>query len=948
MRGTLSTALLIVALCFGLTERSAAQPGQIYSYTIATEVGQYPYGDGGPATAALLALPRKIAIDSKGAIYIADAANHKVRKIVSGQITTLAGTGVRGFSGDGSAAVNAQLTGPSGLAIDSAGNVYIYDTGNEVIRKVDANGIISTFAGTPGVSGSGGDGGPATQAKLSLNPVGGLAVDSTGDVYISDTRNSVVRKVTVSTGIISTIAGVIGQPGNSGDGGQATAARLNFPAGLAFDPKEHLFIADAHNRNIRRLAHNGTISTVAGTGQKGATGDGGPAAAATFNLPQDIAFDPQGNLYIADTTNNKIRMVSLATLNISTLAGSGAPGYSGDGGPATAAQLDTPTGVAVDSSGTVYIVDSFNNRVRTVRAGTINEFAGADHAQGDGGKATAALLYFPQSFAWDATGNLYIADTQNNKIRKVTPDGKISTVAGTGAFQDSGDGGPAIAAGVNQPEAVVVDSSGNLLISTFSQVRKVDRQGNISTVAGSAATQDFTGDGGPATAATLNFPIGMALDAAGNLYIADTNNHRIRKVSGGIISTVAGSGPVCGFPCNDGSFSGDGGPATSANLNYPFDVAFDGSGNMLIADTFNNRIRQVDAKGNISTLAGSSTTGGYAGDLGPATSALLSLPSGVRTDSAGNLYFTDAANFVVRVVDLFGVISTIAGNGKPGFSGDGGPAISAELNNPEGIAVDASGKVWFADTNNHRIRQLTPAGPLVPSAKSVVNAASFLPGGLVPGGMATLFGSNLTSATGINLAGSIPLATELLNSAVKFNNKTSAPIFAVDNVNGQQQINFQVPWELAGQNSAILQVVNNGALSPPVKVPVLTAQPGVFAYYVGQSAFAVVLHANFQLADSGHPVTAGETVLIYCTNLGAVSPAIQDGAAGTGKELTVAQPTATIGGVSAPVAFSGLAPDFVGLYQVNVVVPTGLTSGNQLLVLTIIGASSQPVLLPVK
>ena len=937
----------MVALCFSLADRSAAQLGQIYSYTIATEVGQYPYGDGGPATAALLAFPRKIAIDSKGAIYIADAFNHKVRKVVAGQITTFAGTGFKGFSGDGSAAVNAQLAYPAGLASDSAGNVYIYDTGNNVIRKVDANGIISTFAGTPGAGGSSGDGGPATHAHLFLQAFGGLAVDSTGDVYISDTKNSVVRKVTVSTGIINTIAGVIGQPGNSGDGGPATNARLKFPAGLTFDAKGHLLIADAHNCNIRRLAHDGTISTVVGTGQKGATGDGGPAAAATLNAPHDIAFG-QGSLYIADTDNHKIRMVSSATLNISTLAGSGTPGYSGDGGPATAAQLDFPTGVAVDSSGTVYIVDNFNNRVRTVQAGTIHEFAGADHAQGDGGKATGALLYFPQSFAWDASGNLYIADTGNNKIRKVTPDGKISTVAGTGAFQDSGDGGPAIAAGVNQPEAVIVDSSGNLLISTFSQVRKVDSQGNISTVAGSAVAQDFTGDGGPATAATLNFPIGMALDAAGNLYIADSNNHRIRKVSGGIISTVAGSGPVCGSPCNDGSFSGDGGLATSANLNYPFDVAFDGSGNMLIADTFNNRIRQVDDQGNISTLAGSSTTGGYAGDLGPATSALLSLPSGVRTDSAGNLYFTDAANFVVRVVDLFGVISTIAGNGRRGFSGDGGPAISAELNAPEGIAVDASGNVWFADTNNHRIRQLTPSGPLVPSSKSVVNAASFLPGGLVPGGMATLFGSNLTSATGINLAGSIPLATQLLNSSVKFDNQTSAPIFAVDNVNGQQQINFQVPWELAGQNSAILQVVNNGALSPPIKVPVVAAQPGIFAYYVGQNAFAVVLHANFQLADSGHPVTGGETVLIYCTNLGAVSPAIPDGAAGTGKELTVAQPAATIGGAAAPVSFSGLAPGFVGLYQVNVLVPTGLSSGNQPLALTIGGATSQPVLLPVK
>jgi len=221
-------------------------------------------------------------------------------------------------------------------------------------------------------------------------------------------------------------------------------------------------------------------------------------------------------------------------------------------------------------------------------------------------------------------------------------------------------------------------------------------------------------------------------------------------------------------------------------------------------------------------------------------------------------------------------------------------------------------------------------------------------GGVVPGGMATLFGSNLTSATGINLASGLPLGTEFLKVEVKFNNKTSAPIFAVDNVNGQEQINFQVPWELAGQTSALLQVVNNGAASLAVKVPVLAAQPGVIAYSSGGNMFGVVLHSNLQLADSGHPAAGGETVLIYCSNLGAVSPAVADGVAGTGKQMTVAQPTAMIGGAAAPVSFSGLAPGFIGLYQVNVQVPTGLTSGNQPLVLTISGASSKTVLLPVK
>jgi len=214
--------------------------------------------------------------------------------------------------------------------------------------------------------------------------------------------------------------------------------------------------------------------------------------------------------------------------------------------------------------------------------------------------------------------------------------------------------------------------------------------------------------------------------------------------------------------------------------------------------------------------------------------------------------------------------------------------------------------------------------------------------------MATLFGSNLTSGTGINLASSVPLATELLNTSVIINQALRAPIFAVDNVNGQQQINFQVPWELAGESSAVLQVVNNGATSLPVTVPVLAAQPGVFAYAVGSDTFGVVLHANFQLADSAHPVSGGETVLVYCTNLGAVSPSIADGAAGTGNEITVVTPTASIGGVSAPVNFHGTAPGFVGLYQLNVQVPLGLDAKNQPLIISVGDASSRTVLLPVK
>ena len=945
MKRNASAAVLVVALCFCLVERAAAQ---IYPFTINTVVGQYPSGDQGPPSAALLAYPTRVSVDTKGNVYIADTDNNRVRKIVGGKITTIAGTGAEGFSGDGGAAISAQLESPSGVAIDSAGNIYIYDAGNLRIRKVDANGIITTVAGN-GQSGSTADGGLATGAMLGLNTNGSVVVDSAGNFYFSDVTNNAVRKVTVSNGIISTFAGKVGQTGSGGDGGLATSATFQNPCGLAFDAAGNLYIADGFNHKIREvLAKNGIVNTVAGNGTNGTTGDGGLATAAALGNPFDVAVDAQGNLYIPDYHYNTVRKVTAGSNIINLLAGSTA-GYSGDGGPATSAQLDNPVGVAVDSSGTVYIADDSNNRIRTVNSGIIHEFAGADHAQGDGGKALTATLYFPDRTAWDSAGNLYIADTSNSRIRKVTSAGIISTIAGTGSTVPSGDGGPAISAGVDSPAAVAADSSGNIFIATENQIREVDTHGNISTVVNTANATGFNGDGAAATAALLNNPTGLTFDSAGNLYIADSSNHRIRKVSGGNITTVAGSGPVCLNPCNNGGFTGDGGPATSATMSYPWDVAFDSAGNMLIADSSNNRIRLVDTNENIRTVAGSGTTNGYSGDLGPATSALLSIPTGVAADNAGNFYIADNFNNVIRMVDGLGVISTIAGTIHNGFSGDGGPGDSAELDNPYGVATDASGSVWVVDRNNHRVRKLTPSGPLVGNGPlGIVNAASFVSGGLVPGGMATLFGSNLTSGKGINLASGLPLATQLLNTSVKIDNTLSAPIFAVDNVNGQQQINFQVPWELAGKSSAVLQVVNNGALSPTVTVPVLAAQPGVFAYNVGSETFGVVLHANFQLADTGHPVTGGEVVLIFCTNLGAVSPAIADGAAGSGKQMTVAATTVTVGGAPAPVSFSGLAAGFVGLYQVNAQVPTGLAAKNQPLIVSVSGASSVPVLLPVK
>lgn len=332
----------------------------------------------------------------------------------------------------------------------------------------------------------------------------------------------------------------------------------------------------------------GTITTVAGNGTPGFSGDGGPAISAEFNFPEGVAVDGSGNIFIVDGRNNRVRKVDSAGV-ISTVAGDGTEGFSGDGGPATAAELSSPTGVAVDNS-----------------------------------------------------GDIYIADQVNYRVRKIDAAGVITTVAGNGTGGFSGDGGPATSAAV-EPRGVAVDKSGDVYIADVGsqRIRKVDRAGVITTVAGNG-TYGFSGDRGPATSATLRMPSGVAVDGNGDIYIADFQNDRIRMVNlAGIITTVAGNGTL--------GFSGDGGPASCAQLGRPTAVAVDGSGDIYIADTNGDRIRKVNPAGVITTLAGSGAYG-YSGDGGPATSAAMAGPTEVAVDSAGDVYFNDYWNCRVRRV----------------------------------------------------------------------------------------------------------------------------------------------------------------------------------------------------------------------------------------------------------------------------------------------------------
>jgi YD repeat-containing protein len=341
---------------------------------------------------------------------------------------------------------------------------------------------------------------------------------------------------------------------------------------------------------------------------------------------------------------------------IVTVAGNGDSAFSGDGGPATAAGLETPWGVAVDAAGNVYATNS-----------------------GVGGPVP------------------------NHRIRKVDGAGFIDTIAGLGEPGFSGDGGPATAARLNYPIGVATDGQGNLYIAERDnhRIRKVDTSGVITTLAGDG-TAGFGGDGGSATSAQLNTPVGVVVDGPGNVYITDSNNHRIRRVdTNGVITTVAGDGTA--------AFGGDGGPATGAQLNVPSGVALDAQGNLYIGDLENQRVRRVDTSGTITTVAGDGTAG-FGGDGGPATSAQLHDPAGVAVDSLGTVYIADSDNHRIRKVTSAGTITTAAGNGTAGFTGDGGPPTDASLNYPTGVALAGDGSLYIADRDNNRIRKIGPAG----------------------------------------------------------------------------------------------------------------------------------------------------------------------------------------------------------------------------------------------
>ena len=531
--------------------------------------------DGGPATEALLNWPADVAVGEDGSVYIADEYNNRIRMVdAAGIIMTVAGM-KREYAevgeeeeededvGDDGPATSALLNLPAGVTMDSDGNLYIADRANHRIRKVDAEGIITTIAGVVD-EGFSGDDGPATSAQL--DGPSGVAVDARGYVFIADTGNNRIRQIDPD-GVIATLAG--------GDGSGAEA-KLAAPRDVTLDAYGNLYVADTGNHQIHVIDDMGMATRVAGAE---GLGDGGPATEARLLEPIGLAI-ADGAIYISDTGNNRIRMVD-ANGVITTIAGTGEKGDAGDDGPALEAQLNGPSGIAVDAQGNVYISDRYNNRVRKVDTnGVITTIAGTGErgpledqaAVGDGGPATEARLSRPTGLAFDAEGNLYITDPGNHRIRKVDTQGRITSIAGSGERSFSGDEGPAAEAQLSAPAGFEIDVEGNIYVADFvwprNRIRKIDTGGIITTIAETASLG------------------GLTVDAEGNVYIVESTVGRILRLTPeGVLTIIAGS--------NQPGYSGDGGPAILAQLDTPKGIEVDAEGNIYFADAENNRIRKL-------------------------------------------------------------------------------------------------------------------------------------------------------------------------------------------------------------------------------------------------------------------------------------------------------------------------------------------------------------------
>jgi hypothetical protein len=694
----------VVALCcllFCIATRVFAQ-----SYTFTTLAGAASQGSiDGSVTNARFFAPQGITVNVQGTVYIADSDNSTIRQVTTnGQVSTIAGrAGVTGFAnGTGS---NTLFYLPKSLAADANGNLYVADTFNQLVRKLtptDSNWAVSTLAGRVGVASYADGTGTNALFKLPAS----VTVDAAGNVYVADQGNNVIRKITPS-GIVTTIAGRVGS--SASIDGTNNSAQFASPIGIAAGSNTNLYVTDSDNtiRMMMPIGTNWIVTTIAGQTNNYGSADG-LGTNALFWGPAGVTMDTNGNLYIADSFNKTIRKLIPDGTNwqVSTLAGlAGAQGSTD--GTNSDARFGSPLGVATDTNGDVFVADVNNNNIRKITPvgtnGVVTTFAGTGPGSTDGPGANARF-WITAAVTVDASNNVFVADFFNNTIRKIATNGLVSTLAGLAGSTGSSDGTNSDAR-FNGPEDVAVDRGGNVYIADIFNncIRKITPAGTnwvVTTIAGRADTPPGEADG-IGTNALLYNPTGIAVDMQTNLYVTDNSGQTIRKIiptgTNWMVTTIAG------FPFTMGSADGTG---TNALFVYPHGIAVDGGTNVYVADTENDTIRKLSFDGTnwiVTTIAGQVGVNGSSDGTG--TNALFFFPEGITLNKAGNLFVADTFNETLRKLTLVGTnwnSTTIAGQVQISGNTDGF-GTNALFNLPGGIEAGNTG-LYVADTYNNTVR----------------------------------------------------------------------------------------------------------------------------------------------------------------------------------------------------------------------------------------------------
>ncbi len=916
-----------LALVLTAANIASAQP----TYYARSVAGSSSIGDGGPARSARVFLPSRVTTDTAGNVYIGEAVG-RIRKVApNGTITSFAPRVDGSASGDNGPASAAGISSLFGLAV-SGDYLYLAQRVPCNIRRIHlATGIITNFAGT-GACTAGADG-PAL--STTLNFPGALAADREGRIYV--TEGSRVRRIDPATGRIDNFAGD-GIPGYAGDGAPVAGARFDSPLGLAVDAANNVYIGDTGNCRIRKVAGANTlVTTVAGTITCGTNGDGGSAIQAQLSGVGELALDSTGSfLYVASSAQT-IRRVDLEAATIDRYAGSGVQGAVQDNVSRLLADLRVITGVHVDAEGNVLFADYGANRVGKIAPITslLTTLAGGPTFAGDGGPAQYALLSMPVEVIPESNGRLLISENVNRILRRYSPPGMLSTVAGTGATGPAtGDGGAAVSASIS-PTALYRDASGNIYITDAlsNTVRRIDVSGAISRV-------------GPVFNSTLG---GVAVDPTERfVYVSLTASHRIARISlsTNLASVYAGAGNL-----NDegvSGFAGDNGDPLQARLHSPQRIFTDADGNLFIADSGNHRVRRVNAAGDrIETVAGNGLSD-YSGDGNLATEASLPSPIGVTADASGNI-FASNASAIFRVDKASGRMNRIAGKTTRGNSNLGVPALQASFNGIGNVSVDARGVIYFAETANLRVVALTPSTARNPVISGIITPTNFgAATTLTPGGWIEIYGEKLSNTTaswqnsdftgvvGPTTLGGSTVTIGGIPAFIQFVSPGQINAVVPDGViNGNAAI--EVTWTRVPGDSVTSDAVTmiSAPRAPFMLAPAAFARGGKQYITAILSSGAFVGPADLIPGANFRPGKAGDRLVLYGVGFGPTTPTVF---AGNIANAVTALPEVKIkiAGVDVPADFAGLAQGFVGLYQFNIRVPS-VPSGDQKIEITVDG-----------